>query len=102
MRTFGLIGKNIDYSFSRKYFSEKFSKEKLDNEYLNFDIPAIEKFPHIIENNKLSGLNVTIPYKEKIIPFLDRMESHAEKIKAVNTIKIEKDGSLTGYNTDYW
>ena len=102
MRTFGLLGKNIDYSFSRKYFSEKFSNENLDAQYLNFDIPAIEEFPEIIRDNNISGLNVTIPYKEKIIPFLDQLDPHAEKIKAVNTIKFEKDGSLTGYNTDYW
>ncbi|MCH4824318.1 shikimate dehydrogenase [Gramella lutea] len=102
MKTFGLIGKNIDYSFSRKYFSEKFYIENLDAQYLNFDIPTIEKFPEVIGQNSINGLNVTIPYKEKIIPFLDRLDSHAEKIQAVNTIKFENDGSLTGYNTDYW
>lgn len=102
MRTFGLIGKNIDYSFSRKYFSEKFEVENIDAEYLNFDIATIEEFPETIRKNAINGLNVTIPYKEKIIPFLDRLDAHAEKIKAVNTIKFEEDGSLTGYNTDYW
>lgn len=102
MRTFGLIGKNIDYSFSRKYFSEKFEVENIDAEYLNFDIATIDEFPETIRQNSINGLNVTIPYKEKIIPFLDRLDAHAEKIKAVNTIKFEEDGSLTGYNTDYW
>lgn len=102
MRTFGLIGKNIDYSFSRKYFSEKFEVENIDAEYLNFEIATIEEFPETIRKNAINGLNVTIPYKEKIIPFLDRLDAHAEKIKAVNTIKFEEDGSLTGYNTDYW
>ena len=102
MITFGLIGRNIDYSFSRKYFSEKFKNEHIDAEYLNFDIPNIKKFPEIIQNNIISGLNVTIPYKEAIIPFLDELDLHARKIKAVNTIKFEKDGSLVGYNTDYW
>ena len=102
MKTFGLIGKNIDYSFSRKHFSEKFSNENIDAEYVNFDIPSIEKFPEIIKNNSISGLNVTIPYKEEIIPFLNQLDLHSREIKAVNTIKFEKDGSLTGYNTDYW
>ncbi|MCB7479742.1 shikimate dehydrogenase family protein [Christiangramia sediminis] len=102
MRSFGLIGKNIDYSFSRKFFSEKFSKENIDADYKNFDIPEIEKFPEVIQNTIISGLNVTIPYKEEIIPYLDYLDPHAEKIKAVNTIKFEKDGSLCGYNTDYW
>ena len=102
MRVYGLIGKNIDYSFSRKYFSEKFEKENLNCEYRNFDIPDIEKFPAIIKEYKPAGFNVTIPYKEAIIPYLDHLDPHSAKIKAVNTIKIEKDGSLTGHNTDYW
>ncbi|SDR95990.1 shikimate dehydrogenase [Gramella sp. MAR_2010_147] len=102
MRIFGLIGKDIDYSFSRKYFSEKFKKESIDAEYRNFDIPSIKNFPEISQNNIASGFNVTIPYKETIIPYLDHLDAHAEKIKAVNTIKFEKDGSLCGYNTDYW
>ena len=102
MRSFGLVGKNIDYSFSRKYFSEKFSKENLDAKYQNFDIPSIENFPEIIKNNVLSGLNITIPFKEQIIPYLDYLEPNAQKIQAVNTIKFEKDGSISGHNTDYW
>ena len=81
MRSFGLIGKDIDYSFSRKYFSEKFSNEKIDAEYRNFDINSIEKFPEIIRENVISGLNVTIPYKEQIIPYLDYLEPHAEQIQ---------------------
>ncbi len=102
MRTFGLIGKNIDYSFSRKYFSEKFRKENLKDQYVNFDIATIEEFPSILENNEITGLNVTIPYKEAIIPYLDKLDPHSNKIQAVNTIKFEKDGTITGYNTDYW
>jgi len=102
MRSFGLVGKDIDYSFSRKYFSEKFSNEKIDAEYRNFDISSIEKFAEIIREKVISGLNVTIPYKEQIIPYLDYLEPHAEQIKAVNTIKFERDGSICGYNTDYW
>jgi shikimate dehydrogenase len=102
MRTFGLIGRNIDYSFSRKYFSEKFQSENIDAQYCNFDIPSIIKFPEIHKKNKISGFNVTIPYKEKIIPYLDRLDTHSSKIQAVNTVKIEKDGSLTGFNTDFY
>ncbi len=102
MRTFGLIGRNIDYSFSRRYFSEKFSRENLHDQYLNFDIDRIDEFPEVIKNNLIAGLNVTIPYKEEIIPFLDHLDLHSKKIQAVNTIKFQKDGSLVGYNTDYW
>ncbi|MDX1544439.1 MAG: shikimate dehydrogenase [Christiangramia sp.] len=102
MRTFGLLGRNIDYSFSRKYFSEKFKKENIDAKYKNFDLQSIEELPKVLEENIISGLNVTIPYKEEIIPFLDHLDPHSNKIQAVNTVKFEKDGSLCGYNTDYW
>ena len=103
MRTFGLIGKDIAYSFSAKYFSEKFPSGKIKAIYKNFDIPQIEDFPKILSNNpQLEGLNVTIPYKEKIIPFLDRLDPIAAEIGAVNTIKFEKNGTLTGFNTDHF
>lgn len=103
MRTFGLIGKNIDYSFSATYFRKKFAAENISADYKNFDIPTIDDFPGIIKSNShLAGLNVTIPYKEKIIPFLDGLDPEAREIGAVNTIKFEKDGSLTGYNTDHY
>lgn len=102
MRTFGLLGRNIDYSFSRKYFSKKFENENIDARYQNFDIESIKIFPEILHKNVISGLNVTIPYKVEVIPFLDHLDPHAAKIQAVNTVKFEKDGSLCGYNTDYW
>lgn len=102
MKTFGLIGKNIDYSFSRKYFAEKFSKENIDAEYLNFDIASILEFPEILKQRKVNGFNVTIPYKEEIISYLDELDDDAKKIQAVNTIKIENNGRLKGYNTDFW
>ena len=102
MKTFGLIGKNIDYSFSRTYFAEKFKKEGIDAQYLNFDLSNISEFKTIFSKNEdLRGLNVTIPYKLEVIQFLDRLDENAENIGAVNTIKIEKDDSLTGYNTDF-
>lgn len=103
MSKFGLIGKNIDYSFSKSYFTDKFKTENLDHIYENFDISNISEFRNIIaQNPDLKGLNVTIPYKEEVIPFLDEMDKTAQKIRAVNTIKIALDNYLKGYNTDYW
>ncbi len=103
MSKFGLIGKNISYSFSKSFFSEKFEKENLPHSYENFDIPAIESFLEILsETTNLKGLNVTIPYKEEIIPLLNNLEEEAKKIGAVNTIKISEDRKTTGYNTDHY
>lgn len=101
-KLFGLLGKNISYSFSKGYFTEKFSKLGLQkHKYENFDIQKIEEFRDVLSSYKnLKGLNVTIPYKELIIPFLDKLDSTAEKIGAVNTIKFTKRGNLKGYNTD--
>ena len=102
MRKFGLIGRNISYSFSRKHFSEKFIREGIAATYENYDLQEIEAFPKVLSANpELAGLNVTIPYKQAIFPFLNSLDPIAEKIGAVNTIKVEKDCSLTGYNTDY-
>ncbi len=100
---FGLIGKNISYSFSRGYFKQKFLDLNLpDHSYENFDLPQIEDFVQLLKTNKnVKGLNVTIPYKESIIPFLDDLDPKAEKIGAVNTIKIHKS-NLKGYNTDFY
>lgn len=103
-KKFGLIGKGISYSFSKKYFTEKFSKELFDDcTYENFDIASIEEFPNILKNNPdLKGLNVTIPYKEAIIPFLDTMSDKAFRIGAVNVIRFTKKGNLKGYNSDWY
>ncbi len=101
MGKYGLVGKDIDYSFSRKYFSEKFEKENLLHTYQNFDLSTIDLFPKIISDTKnLKGLNVTIPYKELVIKHLDAIDEEAEKIGAVNTIKILDNNKLKGYNTD--
>lgn len=100
---FALLGRNIAYSFSRGYFTEKFELLDLHNhEYVNFDIQEIEDFLEVITKNKgiLRGMNVTIPYKEVIFPYLDKIDKKAKKIGAVNTIKITKKGKLKGYNTD--
>ena len=101
-KLFGLLGKNISYSFSRGYFMEKFSNLGLEKyKYVNFDISKIVDFKDVISDHKnLKGLNVTIPYKEEIISFLDKLDDTAAKIGAVNTIKFTKRGNLKGYNTD--
>lgn len=104
MRKFGLIGKNIEYSFSRTYFKNKFETEGIhDVSYVNFDIPTINDFKASVKHTpNLKGLNVTIPYKETIIPYLDALSADAESIGAVNTIKIDNAGKYIGHNTDYF
>ncbi len=104
MDQYGLIGFPLKHSFSRGYFNEKFASENIDAEYLNFEIPSIEDFKNIISQNpNLKGLNVTIPYKEKIIPYLDDLSESAKEIGAVNVVKITREKKkirLTGYNSD--
>ena len=102
VKLFGLLGKNIEYSFSRGYFSDKFQNLRLKkHKYVNFDLGDIKNFPLIIQQNEnLKGFNVTIPYKEKVIPFLDKLDKTAKKIGAVNTVKLTKRGNLKGYNSD--
>ncbi|HUH46245.1 MAG TPA: hypothetical protein VLZ54_03755, partial [Arenibacter sp.] len=89
---FGLIGRNISYSFSRGYFTKKFIDLGLDNHsYENFDLPEIDRFRDLMEQNRtIKGFNVTIPYKEQIIPFLSELDGEARDIGAVNTIKVGK------------
>ena len=100
MMKFGLIGRNISYSFSKKYFEQKFNRLSLpDYSYDLFDIQQIEEIEKIFSIDNLRGLNVTIPYKEQVIPFLDELSDEAEKIGAVNCILI-KNGKKIGYNTD--
>jgi shikimate dehydrogenase len=104
MKKYGLIGFPLTHSFSKRYFTEKFETENIDSTYDNFEIDNISKFPEIIKNNpELIGLNVTIPYKEQVIPFLDDLNEAAREIGAVNTVKIVRNGSgiqLKGFNTD--
>ena len=98
---FGLIGKNVNYSFSKNYFLEKFSKNQLNNyTYKNFDIKSIDLVSPILNNKKIYGLNVTIPYKKKIIPYLDKISNKAKEIGAVNTIFFDEKRNSVGYNTD--
>jgi shikimate dehydrogenase len=104
MKKYGLIGYPLTHSFSKRYFTQKFEQEKIDSTYENFEIDNISKFTEIIINNpELVGLNVTIPYKELVIPFLDELNESAREIGAVNTVKITRSGSnihLKGFNTD--
>ena len=102
-KQFGLIGKNIDYSFSRRFFLEKFnSNDKyLNFSYINYDINSIEEIDNIFNEKKLCGLNVTIPYKEEIINYLDGLSDQAKEIGSVNTICFENQRKI-GYNTDIY
>jgi len=101
MRQFGLIGYPLTHSFSKKFFTEKFERENLtDCRYDTFSIPSIDDLRDVLKNNpELCGLNVTIPYKENVLSFLDEKTPLVKKIKACNCINI-KDGKLTGHNTD--
>jgi shikimate dehydrogenase len=99
MRLFGLIGYPLSHSFSKRYFSQKFETEKIDAQYENYPLKSIDEFPGLISNHNLSGINVTIPYKQEVIQYLDSMSDEAEKIGAVNTIQI-REGKLIGNNTD--
>lgn len=105
MRVFGLIGFPLSHSFSASFFAEKFKRENiLDTVYQNFPLENIDQLPDLIKNNKnLVGLNVTIPYKTKVLSYLNDLSDSAKSIGAVNTIKVQRGQSkieLTGYNTD--
>ena len=103
MLKFGLVGRDISYSFSRGYFADKFKSENLLYTYVNFDLKSIDALNDIIKNtSNLKGLNVTIPYKEEVMPILDGLNKRAKKIGAVNTIRITPEKKLIGYNTDYY
>jgi shikimate dehydrogenase len=104
MKQFGLIGYPLSHSFSKKYFSEKFEKASItDAHYELYELKSLHDFNHWMNSvPDLRGLNVTIPYKQEVIPFLDRLEDKAKAIGAVNVIKKELDGSYTGYNSDYY
>ena len=101
MRTYSLIGKSLGYSFSSRYFSEKFFKEGIETcRYINLEIDNISDLKNKIYELEISGFNVTIPYKEKVIPFLDFTSENVKEIGSVNTVKIIDD-KLYGYNTDW-
>ena len=104
MDKYGLIGYPLGHSFSISYFNQKFADENIDAEYVNFEIPSIDDLQEILDTNlDLLGLNVTIPYKEKVIPFLDSISPEAQAIGAVNVIRIKHEGrkvKLKGFNSD--
>ena len=103
-KQYGLIGKDITYSFSQRYFTQKFEQLGInDSTYTNFDLAKISEFGALLERfDNLRGLNVTIPYKQAIIPYLDSLSTKAVKIGAVNTIRITRKNKLKGYNTDWY
>lgn len=105
MQKYGLLGYPLGHSFSKTYFNQKFEAEKIDAEYINFEIPNVKEIKDVLkENPGLNGLNVTIPYKEQVIPFLDDLDEDARLIGAVNVIKFSKGMfgrvKLKGYNSD--
>lgn len=104
MKTLGLLGKHLGHSFSKKYFEDKFNNEGItDYQYLNFEIPSIDNLQEVLLKFKPVGFNVTIPYKEQIIPYLDEISAEAKAVGAVNTVLVNYiDGKsrLSGHNTD--
>jgi shikimate dehydrogenase len=105
MNAYALIGYPLGHSFSKKYFTEKFEKMGLSrtHEYKLFELPDIQELPQLLKNEpNLKGLNVTIPHKQAVMPFLDGLDASAEKVGAVNVIKFMEDGRLIGYNSDYY
>lgn len=100
MDRYGIIGFPLGHSFSRAFFTEKFQLEHIDAEYVNFEIPSAHLLPEIVRSNPhLRGLNVTLPYKEAVIPMLDSMSDEAREIGAVNVIQV-REGRLKGFNSD--
>jgi shikimate dehydrogenase len=99
MRRFGLVGKTLSHSFSKDYFQKKFDELHIQDTYENFELSSIEEIKRLFSDESLSGLNVTIPYKEAVIPFLDVLDPIAKEIGSVNTIAFI-DGQKVGYNTD--
>lgn len=103
MKQLGLIGRTLAHSFSAKYFAEKFFREGLSEEYSYklYELPTIDCLKDLLESEpNLIGFNVTIPYKQQIIPYLDSLSDEAREIGAVNCVRVESDGRLVGYNTD--
>jgi shikimate dehydrogenase len=104
MKKFGLIGYPLTHSFSKKYFTEKFEREGIvDCQYDLYEMAEVtQSLPTLLQMPGLRGLNVTIPHKQAVLPFLSRLDSSAQKVGAVNVIRLEADGSLTGFNSDYY
>lgn len=102
-KQYGLIGYPLSHSFSEKYFADKFRRERIsDSDYNMFEMEEIEMVEKVFQMMNLRGFNVTIPHKHKIMNYLDRFDSSATKVGAVNVVKINEDGSRDGYNSDYY
>ena len=98
---YGLLGKSLGHSFSKDYFTEKFSQLNINHTYQNIELDDISKITEFIHDHKnLKGFNVTVPYKESIIPYLNDLDETAREVGAVNTVKVYNDGKLKGFNTD--
>ncbi len=107
MKTYGLIGYRLGYSFSKGFFTGKFEDEGLkEHEYVNFELDTIDEFPSIFEkNSQIAGLNCTIPYKQQIMAYMDEIDEEATKVGAINTVKImrsDRGVKLKGFNTDVY
>lgn len=100
-KVLGLLGRSLAHSFSRTYFLEKFANLGLSWDYQNFELQNISELPLMLATPNLLGFNVTIPYKQEIIPYLHVLSDDAEKVGAVNVVKLTADG-LMGYNTDIY
>lgn len=98
-KKFGLIGEKLSHSFSKEYFTQKFLKLKLEASYENLELSDISQIKPILESNVFQGLNVTIPYKESILPYLDQLDVSAASVQAVNCVKLNQGESI-GFNTD--
>lgn len=99
MRHFGLIGRELGHSFSAKFFNGKFASEGIDADYKLFELESIEELKNLLATTPLNGFNVTIPYKESIIPYLSELSTTAREVGAVNCVEV-RDGKLIGHNTD--
>ena len=104
MKKFGLIGKQLSHSFSKSFFHNKFNEENIDASYENYELSDLKNLRFLIEKNRICGLNVTIPYKEEVINYIDKLDDDCTHIGAVNTLVPQYSGnrlvSIKGYNTD--
>ena len=98
---YGLLGRKLGHSFSKEYFTDKFAKLNLNDSYVNIELDDVSEIVSFVKENKdLKGFNVTVPYKEAIIPYLDDIDNVAKEVGAVNTVKVCNNGMLKGFNTD--
>lgn len=107
IKEYGIIGNPLIHSYSPQFFTEKFKEKNItDSAYLRFELPSIDDFRKLLQGHpQLRGLNVTIPYKQQVKPYLDEIDDKAKEIGAVNVIKITRDGEnpwLKGYNSDWY